>query len=109
MTPIIIDWYTATVVAGGGARDRPSNERRMPEAENFRSKQVPHSQTDTDTSNKHTSEMEMRTRSRTDGPGSKVADGMFSIMVITCVTPSMLHVRRVHTAEAEQSLQAAAK
>ena len=45
----------------------------------------------------------MRTRSRTDGPGFAVVDGMFSNMMITCVTPSMLHVRRVHTATEQQS------
>jgi hypothetical protein len=39
------------------------------------------------------------------GRVSKVADGIFSIMVITCVTLSVLHVRRVHTATEEQQQQ----
>ena len=48
----------------------------------------------------------MRTRSRTDGPGFRVdgLDGMFSNMMITCVTPSVLDLRldarRVHASTA---------
>lgn len=111
MTPII-DWHVLLLLSRWWST-RPAEQPLMkclrqrnskPQDEVSKHHRNTDSQTDTDTSNKtHFGDGDANTKpNRRPGFQSGGRD-VFSIMVITCVTPSVLEVRRVHTRQKHSS------